>query len=75
MNNDCLASKANHSSMSSSNPIAKRISSNRKKNKPDYSKINKENSPNKNSKFTKKIKYQNNIEQIRSPYQEEIVTG
>ena len=76
MNNDYHASKANHSSMSSNNPIAKRISSNHnKRNNPNYLNINQENSPNKNNKFSKKIKYSNNIGQIRSPYQEEIVTG
>ena len=76
MNNDYLASKANHGSMSSNNPIAKRISSNNnKRNNPNNFQINKENSPNKNSKYNLRSKYQNNLGQIRSPYQEEIVTG
>ena len=78
MNNDYQAFNANHSSINSNNPNAKRISSNYNQrlfqsNKQSYFGQNKQNSPYIKNQIKRNIRYQNN--QRPNPYEEEIVRG
>ena len=80
MNNDYQAFKANHSSMNSNNPNAKRISSNYNKriiqgNKQTYFDPNNENSPYQNNQFKRNVNYSNNQKPFPNPYDEEIIRG